>query len=121
MLGDTAAIRTTGMRIDSAGRTKLMQQLDSAETKLNRLIDRLRLPTNTVGIIEDESAASRLSEVYGMLDSSADEPTAEQLDELRRREEIVTALLRDVDAFFNSDVAALRSAIQAAGIALFGS
>lgn len=115
-LRDTASARASGMSLDSAGRAALDQRVDSVKTRLNRLAEQLRLSDNTVGIVEDESAASQLGEIYGMLASSTDEPTAGQLDELRRREEILQRVLREVDAFMAGEAAAMRRALAAAGL-----
>jgi len=116
VLRDTSALRASGMSLDSAGRAGLTQRIDSTKTKLNKLMEQLRLPDNTVGIVEDESAASQLGEIYGALASSTDEATAGQLDELRRREEILERILRDVEAFIAGEGAAIRQALTSAGL-----
>ena len=116
MLEDT----TQFAAMDTTRRTQLIERMDSVETRLNDLLDQLRLPNNTIGIVEDRSAASLLGEVYGALESSTDEPTAGQMDELRRREERVQEVLREVEQFYTSDVATLERELDAAGVGLFG-
>lgn len=116
VLRDTASLRAGGVPLDSAGRASLNTRIDSAKTKLNRLMEQLRLPDNTVGIVEDESVASQLGEIYGALASSIDEATAGQLDELRRREQDLERVLREVDAFIAGEGTAVRQALAAAGI-----
>jgi photosystem II stability/assembly factor-like uncharacterized protein len=115
-LRDTASLRVGGSTLDSAARARLNTRIDSVKTRLNKLMDQLRLPDNTVGIVEDESAASQLGEIYGALASSTDDPTAGQLDELRRREEILTRVLNEVDAFLAGEGAAVRRELTSAGI-----
>lgn len=115
-LRDTAALRASGGATDSSARAALHARIDSTKTRLNRLMEQLRLPDNTVGIVEDESAAGQLGEIYGALSSSSDEPTAGQLDELRRREQILEGVLREVDAFLAGEGASIRQALSAAGM-----
>ena len=115
-LRDTAALRVTGAALDSASRASLNERIDSTKTRLNRLMEQLRLPDNTVGIVEDESAAGQLGEIYYALNSSTDEPTAGQLDELRRREEILERVLREVGAFITGEGDAVRAALTRAGL-----
>jgi photosystem II stability/assembly factor-like uncharacterized protein len=91
---------------DSARRAGLLTRSDSVEKRLNALLDQLRLPPGTIGIVEDRSAASELGEVYEALESSTDEPTAGQLDELRRREERVREILREGERFQASELEA---------------
>ena len=115
-LRDTAALRLSGSTLDSAARARLNTRIDSVKTRLNKLMEQLRLPDNTVGIVDDESAMSQLGEVYGALASSTDEPTAGQLDELRRREEVLTRVLAQVDAFLSGEAAAIRRELTASGL-----
>lgn len=115
-LRDTASLRAGGVSLDSAARARLSTRIDSTKTRLNTLMEQLRLEDNTVGIVEDESAASQLGEIYGALASSTDEPTAGQLDELRRREEVLTRVLNQVDAFLAAEGAAVRRELSGAGI-----
>ncbi|MGH7475934.1 MAG: VPS10 domain-containing protein [Longimicrobiales bacterium] len=106
--------------IDSAGKATLVEHADSVEKRLNELLDELRLPPTTVGIVEDRSVASELAQVYGTLDSSTDEPTAGQLDELERRDQRLREVLAQVDAFYTTELAAFREAIDRAGLGFFG-
>lgn len=115
-LRDTAALRAGGVTLDSAGRASLTRRIDSVKTRLNKLSEQLRLPDNTIGIVEDESAASQFGEIYGALASSTDEPTAGQLDEMRRREEILERVLREVDTFMSGDGASIRQTLSTAGL-----
>jgi photosystem II stability/assembly factor-like uncharacterized protein len=117
MLKDTVRLSAP---LDSARRAGLVQRSDSVEKRLNTLLDQLRLPPGTIGIVEDRSAASELGEVYGALESSTDEPTAGQLDELRRREERLRAVLREVEQFQAAELEAFRRELEAAGVGLFG-
>ena len=105
--------------LDSARRAELAQRADSVESHLGALLDQLRLPPTTIGIVEDRSAASELGDVYGALESSTDQPTRGQLDELRRRQGRVEAVLGRVEGFYARDVEGLRQAVEAAGLGLF--
>jgi hypothetical protein len=102
--------------MDDAARVQMNERIDSMKTRVNKLAERLRLPDNIVGIVEDESVAGQLGEIYAALSSSTDEPTAGQLDELRRRDELLQAVLREVDAFFAGDAAAIRQELERAGV-----
>lgn len=118
MLKDTLHASATD---DSARRAGLTERSDSVEKRLNALLDELRLPPTTIGIVEDRSAASELGEVYEALQSSTDEPTAGQIDELRRREDRVKQVLQRVDRFYAGELETLRRELEAAGVGLFGS
>lgn len=115
-LRDTVSLRVSSVSVDSAARKSLDQQIDSTKARLNRLVEQLRLPDNTVGIVEDESLASQLGEVYSALASSADEPTAGQLDELKRRQRELERVLREVETFMSGPAAETRRAVSRAGI-----
>lgn len=117
MLRDTLRL---AVPVDSTRRTALLAGADSVEKRLNELLDQLRLPNTTVGIVEDRSAASELGEIFGALQSSTDEPTAGQLDELRRREERMRRILAEVERFHATELATLRRELEAAGVGLFG-
>jgi photosystem II stability/assembly factor-like uncharacterized protein len=106
--------------VDSARRAGLAERADSVEKKLDALLNQLRLPGNTIGIVEDRSAASELAEVYGALESSTDEPTEGQMDELRRRQQRVEEILQRVESFYSTEIGALRRELEAAGVGLFG-
>jgi photosystem II stability/assembly factor-like uncharacterized protein len=107
--------------VDSAGRAALLARADTVEKRLGELLDELRLPPTAIGIVEDRSAASELAEVYGALDSSTDEPTAGQMDEMQRREQRVQEILQRVERFYSSELEALRRELEAAGVGLFAS
>jgi hypothetical protein len=104
--------------LDAERRMALLESATLTRHRLHELLDQLRLRPGIVGIVENRTAGAELGQIYGQLGSSTDEPTAGQMDELERRERRVEELLRAIEAFYASEVPALRRELDEAGVGM---
>jgi photosystem II stability/assembly factor-like uncharacterized protein len=95
--------------------TEAAGKLQEGLTKLER---RLWVPYDTVGIVPQTDASSRMFYVQGYIASSWSPPTPSHLEYLRQAEAEAAKVLEDFNRFYETDVAAFRKQVDAAGIRL---
>jgi hypothetical protein len=96
--------------LTKAGR-KLQRALDAEERKLWH-------PPDTKGILPDDDVLSKVEAATGSLESTWQPPDATYRTRLDQAEAAVTKALAEVNHLFESDVAAFRQQVEAAGIRL---
>lgn len=103
----------------SGASSPLLQQAEAVGKRLEEMEKLLWVPPGTKGIVDLQDARSKVRRVLASLQSSWDAPTPAQLAYLQEAEEATGAALEAVNRLLAGEVAALREAAAAAGIALF--
>jgi hypothetical protein len=103
---------------DSATRAALLERTDTVKAHAKALLERLRLPRDTKGIVDDATVTSRLQEALGRATSTPDQPAPPRLEVLDWRLSAANALLQEIERFYDTDVASYREAVRAAGFEL---
>lgn len=101
--------------VGDATRDSLVERTDSLQARVDRLLARLRMPDDVKGIVEDTTVTSAVGEAVGRAASTLDAPATGRLAELEWATDRAEAVLRDVDAFYATDVPAYRAALDEAG------
>lgn len=102
-----------------AVRDSLAAHSGRVKARANALLDQLRLPPSTRGIVDDRTVTSAFGQALNLA-SGADGPSPGQRQELAWAAAKARAVLGDVDAFYAADVAAFEEALRAAGFRLLG-
>ena len=105
---------------DSAIRTRLVERTDSVKAQASRLLDRLRLPPETKGIVDDSTVTSRVQEAIGRATSTPDAPAPGRIAQLNWSVARADAVLQEIDRFLNDEIPEYREALRTAGFELLG-
>ncbi|HEX6133505.1 MAG TPA: hypothetical protein VFZ24_06065 [Longimicrobiales bacterium] len=105
---------------DSATRASLIERTDSVKARVRALLERLRLPPDTKGIVDDTTVTSRLQEALGRATSTPDQPSPDRVQILEQAIARARDLLAEIDRFHATEVSAYRDAVRAAGFELLG-
>lgn len=100
-------------------RDSLVAHAGRVKVRANALLDQLRLPPNTRGIVDNRTVTSAFDQALGLA-SGADGPSVGQRRELEWASAKARAVLGEVDSFFVADVTRLEEALRAAGFRLLG-
>jgi len=106
---------------DEAAREDLAEATDSVRSRVSALLERLRVPDDTKGIVKDTTMTSRLG---GAINEATGTPYAPSEGRLRQMEWTMRAaarLLGEIEAFYAEDLPAYRRTLTEAGFDLFGS
>ncbi|HYO15732.1 MAG TPA: hypothetical protein VE685_21245 [Thermoanaerobaculia bacterium] len=96
----------------------LAESAGKLQKSLTDLEKRLWIPYDTVGIVPETDAASKVFYPLFYVVSSWAPPSPTHLEYLRQAEAEVAKVLEDFNRFFETDVAAFRKAVDEAGIRL---
>jgi hypothetical protein len=96
----------------------LVEAAGKLKGDLVKLERQLWVPYDAVGIQRESDALSKVNYATGYVLSSMSPPSPTHLEYLRQAEQLVNATLADVNRFFETDVAAFRKQVDAAGIRL---
>jgi photosystem II stability/assembly factor-like uncharacterized protein len=105
---------------DAATRDALLERTRQVKQRTNALLDQLRLPPGTRGIVRNTTATAQLNTALGRATPTADAPAPGRLAELEWALARARALLAEIDGFYQADVAAYREALRAAGFDVLG-
>ncbi|MBW3552151.1 MAG: hypothetical protein KY466_01505 [Gemmatimonadetes bacterium] len=100
---------------DSAQKAELLELTDSVQAKASALLDRLRLPPDTKGIVRNNTVTARLGQALGRATSTPGAPAAGRLQELEWALGAAESMLAEVEAFYAAELPAYRRALEAAG------
>ncbi|HUF51314.1 MAG TPA: hypothetical protein VMN60_10795 [Longimicrobiales bacterium] len=106
--------------VDSATRASLVERTDSVKAHATALLDRLRLPRDTKGIVDDTTVTSQLQQALGRATSTPDQPALPRVEVLERAIARAGDLLAEIDQFYQTEVSSYRDALRAAGFELLG-
>src|SRR6185295_9374077 len=96
----------------------LAQAARDLQKKLSAMERRLYVPPDTRGIVEDETAFTKVSDASRAFDASWGRPTPTMMTKLEEAETQVKAALADFNKLFSEDVAAFRQKVAEAKIDL---
>jgi photosystem II stability/assembly factor-like uncharacterized protein len=105
---------------DSATRAQLIERTDSVKAHTNRYLDRLRLPPDTKGIVDDTTVTSRVNNALGRATSTPDAPAPGRIIELDWNIARADALIEEIDRFYATEVVAYRDALRSVGFDVLG-
>jgi hypothetical protein len=105
---------------DSATRASLVERTDSVKSHATALLERLRLPSDTKGIVENTTLTSRLQQALGRATSTPDQPAPARVEVLERAISTAGDLLAEIERFYATEVSSYRDALRAAGFELLG-
>jgi hypothetical protein len=105
---------------DSVTRASLRERTDTVNARAKRLLDGLRLPRDTKGIVRDTTALARVQEQLERATSTPDVPPAGRVAVLDRAIAAAEARLLEIDRFYRTEVAPYREALRAAGFEPLG-
>jgi photosystem II stability/assembly factor-like uncharacterized protein len=100
---------------DSTTRKSLAERTDSVKARVSRYLDRLRLPADTKGIVDDTTVTARVGTALGQATSTPDAPSPERITRLDWAVARADALIAEIDRFYSTDVSEYRDALRAAG------
>lgn len=103
----------------AAERESLQESGEALEERIDDLLAEFRMPDDVVGIVRNTTISSRIRRIYSALESSTDQPSAAQMDELGWAEADLESLLARVDALYESDVPAFRRGVEGSGLDLW--
>jgi photosystem II stability/assembly factor-like uncharacterized protein len=104
----------------NAVRDSLIERTEELQERATHFLDRLRLPEDTRGIVDDTTATAELDAALGRATSTADRPSPGRLAELEWRLAAADGLLREIERFYAVEVPAYREALTAAGFEILG-
>jgi hypothetical protein len=99
---------------DSATRARLVTRTDTLNARVARLLNRLRLPADTKGIVDDSTVTARLGTALGNATSTPDAPAPGRVAELDWNVARATTLIQEIDRFYATEVSEYRAALRAA-------
>ena len=103
-----------------ATRDELLERTREVREKATALLDRLRLPPDTKGIVANRTAMALVGTALGRATASPGAPSAGQLAELRHETDAAMALLGEVERFYATEVAEYEAAVRESGFKLVG-
>jgi hypothetical protein len=98
----------------------LVERTDSVKAHATALLDRLRVPRDTKGIVDDTTVTSQLQQALGRATSTPDQPAPPRVEVLERAIARAGDLLAEIDRFYQTEVGSYRDALRAAGFELLG-
>jgi photosystem II stability/assembly factor-like uncharacterized protein len=105
---------------DSATKAAVVERTDSMKARVTRLLNGLRLPADTKGIVDDTTVTSAVGTAIGRATSTPDAPAPGRVAELDWTVARANALIEEIDRFYATEVPAYREAIRNAGFELLG-
>ncbi|MGH7576154.1 MAG: hypothetical protein ACREM1_13645, partial [Longimicrobiales bacterium] len=105
---------------DSVTRTTLVERTDSVSARVTRLLDRLRLPPDTKGIVRDTTVTSKVAQALGRATSTPDAPAPGRVAELDWNVARADALFQEIERFLTNEIPEYREALRGAGFELLG-
>ena len=100
---------------EASVRDTLSARTKEVKRRTVEILNRLRLPPDTKGIVDDRTAMSRLGDILGQIGTSPGAPSAGQLAELERATRHAEALLAEVEGHYAEVVAPYEGALREAG------
>jgi photosystem II stability/assembly factor-like uncharacterized protein len=105
---------------DSAIRAGLVERTDTVKARVTGLLDRLRLPPDTKGIVDDTTVTSGVERALEMATSTPDAPAPGRIAELNWRVARADEVLAEIDNFLRTEIVAFRDELEEAGFELLG-
>jgi photosystem II stability/assembly factor-like uncharacterized protein len=106
--------------LDAATRDTLQARTGRLKTRAGALLDRLRLPPDTKGIVADTTVTSRLQEAVGEASGTPYRPSPGRMQRVEWAMARADALLAEIERFHAEEVAEHREALESAGVELLG-
>jgi hypothetical protein len=105
---------------DQATKDELLERTREVKVGATGLLNRLRVPPDTKGIVANRTAIALVSTALGRATGSSGAPSAGQLAELQFETDAALALLEEVERFYATEVAEYETAVRESGFKLVG-
>ncbi len=113
-----ALIRTRVGEWDGEAKDSLAAHVGEVADRVDDLLNELRLPDDTKGIVDDTTVSAQVFMAYGRMDDSWDAPTVGQLQEMDWAISRLDQTLAGVQRFYSETIPAFHQAIEEAGFNL---
>lgn len=101
-------------------RTALLDRTRETRERATALLDRIRLPPGTRGIVQNRTAIAQVNQALGRATTGPGNPSAGNLRELEWASRVAEAVLAEVDAFYAADLPGWEEAVREAGFRVAG-